>query len=1204
MNRSLGTLLGFLFLPGFLWAQEPAVNCNAKGCQADGQTLVEVRSRGEDEPKQAGHDESSWQANRRVEVGQAEPGRAVVVGRYALQLPNGGVIWASEDPARLTPELNVQAPALVPFASGRISKPVHFSVYSNYGAFIQRLELRVYRADDRDRVAPLVTLKLPGGNITQAEWDGRMRSDVRLREGDQLQYVLRAYGADGVFDETFPNRLQLVSPQDYERGLDISRREAPQALGSLSGEELNQLRASTDIYGNSNLFQQNILIRGSRLRIFGQNLPKDFRLRINGESVPVDLERKFVAEYLLPVGPHKFDVELSDGSQSLYHELATTVTGRYLFLVALADVTLSDGKLSGSIEPLGPEDHFDDFLVEGRLAFYLKGKVQGRYLITAQADTTEREAKDLFDGFFKANPQDVFRRLDPDLYYPVYGDDSTSYRDTDSQGRLYVRVEWDKSQAIFGNFQTDFSGTQYAQYLRSLYGGSLNYRSRATTQLGEARTTVKGFASEAQSALGHSEFIGTGGSLYYLRHTDLLPGSDLVQLEVRDPTTGSTVARLSLQRDLDYEIDNLQGRIILNRPLSQITREAVPTLTRDRPLDGLQNRLLVDYEYVPTGFSHDDLSGGVRLKQWLDEHFALGATYVDEKRAGDDYTLTGADLTVQAGRGTYLKIESSKTESSSAPVFFSDNGGLSFSQLNVFKPSQEGEAHAIEGRMNFRELGWSQRDWSTGAWWRELDSTYSVPRFDQGQDIQEFGADLAGYINEGLRLSARASHAERGSDSLDQALLQAEQRLDDKRRVSAELRQIDQQQGAVQADATLAALRYDQRLGPIDAYVVGQASVARDDAYAANNAGTLGAKYNFGDLSSVGAEYTAGNRGEAAQVNAEYRLGADHTLYGAYTYSTDTTVSDPLFGSSNPGGLTLGQRWRMSSAVNLYNESQWLKSGNEPGITHTFGMDFYPEEGWNLGFALQTGELEALSGTVDRNAASLNGGFSSAATSWASKLEYRRDSGAEERRQWVTTHRVLHKLNESLRLAARLNYADTEDLISNVADARFTELNLGFAYRPWNSARWALFGKYTFLYDLPALGQQDGALAFDQRSQVFALEGTYRFDTHWEGAGKYAHREGEARLGRNAGPWFDTQADFAALQARYRFLKLWNALAEYRWLNVEDGGLKQGALIGVDRDIGPYFRLGAGYNFSDFSDDLTKLGYTYQGWFINAVGRY
>ncbi|MDO9225556.1 MAG: hypothetical protein Q8M09_08550 [Pseudomonadota bacterium] len=37
----------------------------------------------------------------------------------------------------------------------------------------------------------------------------------------------------------------------------------------------------------------------------------------------------------------------------------------------------------------------------------------------------------------------------------------------------------------------------------------------------------------------------------------------------------------------------------------------------------------------------------------------------------------------------------------------------------------------------------------------------------------------------------------------------------------------------------------------------------------------------------------------------------------------------------------------------------------------------------------------------------------------------------------------------------------------------------------------------------------------------------------------------------------------------------------------------------------PYagFKLGAGYNFTDFSDDLTDVSYRSHGWFINLIGK-
>ena len=84
---------------------------------------------------------------------------------------------------------------------------------------------------------------------------------------------------------------------------------------------------------------------------------------------------------------------------------------------------------------------------------------------------------------------------------------------------------------------------------------------------------------------------------------------------------------------------------------------------------------------------------------------------------------------------------------------------------------------------------------------------------------------------------------------------------------------------------------------------------------------------------SLKKEFSLGRSGkrDSASVNAEYRLSDLHALYGSYTHSTDTTSGDPLYGNS-PTGLTLGQRWRISDQVNLFNESQFLKSRQESGI--------------------------------------------------------------------------------------------------------------------------------------------------------------------------------------------------------------------------------------------------------------------------------
>jgi len=47
---------------------------------------------------------------------------------------------------------------------------------------------------------------------------------------------------------------------------------------------------------------------------------------------------------------------------------------------------------------------------------------------------------------------------------------------------------------------------------------------------------------------------------------------------------------------------------------------------------------------------------------------------------------------------------------------------------------------------------------------------------------------------------------------------------------------------------------------------------------------------------------------------------------------------------------------------------------------------------------------------------------------------------------------------------------------------------------------------------------------------------------------------------------------------------------------------RSGLLAVVSRYIGDNLKVGLGYNFTDFSDDLTDLNYDHQGVFLNLTG--
>lgn len=95
-----------------------------------------------------------------------------------------------------------------------------------------------------------------------------------------------------------------------------------------------------------------------------------------------------------------------------------------------------------------------------RAAVYLKGKVKGEYLLTLAYDSDKDTRKQLF--------QDV----DPNAFYPVYGDSSIRGVDAQSSGKLYVRIDNKLSYFLFGDYATADTNParSLSQYSRSLNG--------------------------------------------------------------------------------------------------------------------------------------------------------------------------------------------------------------------------------------------------------------------------------------------------------------------------------------------------------------------------------------------------------------------------------------------------------------------------------------------------------------------------------------------------------------------------------------------------------------------------------------------------------------------------------------------------------------------------------------------------------------
>jgi hypothetical protein len=115
----------------------------------------------------------------------------------------------------------------------------------------------------------------------------------------------------------------------------------------------------------------------------------------------------------------------------------------------------------------------------------------------------------------------------------------------------------------------------------------------------------------------------------------------------------------------------------------------------------------------------------------------------------------------------------------------------------------------------------------------------------------------------------------------------------------------------------------------------------------------------------------------------------------------------------------------------------------------------------------------------------------------------------------------------------------------------------------------------------------------------------YDLTPRWTVGGKYAYRYGQVAQDRNNPEFFGSRAILYVLRADWHFINRWDSLFEVRRLDLPDAeDRRNGVLVGIYRHLGNHIKMGVGYNFSDFSDDLTQLDYQHQGLFINLIGKY
>jgi len=1107
-----------------------------------------------------------------------------------------GAIWASRDVNRIDPEMKITVDNEAVVEGGKIASDVNFSVKTNYGYYVKKWELSVYRGDDINLMAPLKTIEGEDFyNNMDVVWDGVVE-DYNLRGGRQLLFRLKAWDADGNMDVTTTGVIDLVNRKS-----------------DFTLEDFKEEDEDKRTFGQANLMRHNIPVNSGMARFMGTNLVGVDRVVVGKEEYTVEDEKLFIEEYL-PTDRYLVPVKVvyEDGRE-LEYEIYVEIPEKYFLHTGIADMYVGQNYVTKNKEVLAVDDEYDgDIYNRGRMAYFGKGKFSDKLRVTAHMDTRENKVKDMFREMHKSDTNSIFERVEDDTkYYPTYGDESYLKREVNTQGKLYLNVDYDKSSYLWGNYNTGLTATEFSQYNRSLYGAKADFRTRSTTTYGEDRLNLVGFAAEPKALSSHDEFLGTGGSLYFLKHGDIVEGSDKVAVKLVNKTTNITEDIIYLQEGRDYEISSYQGRIILKRPLSDISSDSFGTIIKNNPRDGFENYLVVDYEYIPDDSeSLDNLTFGGRAKGWLNDNIGVGATYVNEEKDTYDYEMKGADLTLRASEGTYITTEFSRSEGTQVDSnFVSLDGGLNFSKIeNPNRDSETGDAFRVSGVLSLYDINqnlFSPYGNDIRAWYQNKDAEYSYASQDDDLSWESYGTEIRLRPTHRLQLKARYTYSEE-KDILDQTVtdseeiqVQGEYALTDNLTVGLEAKHIQELENNELGKGDLVgAMAEYEIVDGTKVYTKAQTTVNSNDEYDDNDLYTIGGETRITEKLRLAAEGSTGDRGHSADATLDYSLNDSSDIYVGYVIEE--------MDDDNKNNIVFGQRSSLSDKVDIYQENQFVDENNGKGRTDSYGIDYEVKEDYKVGMAFQMGKLKKDDEDTERRAISVYQRVEFPRTVVKNKIEYRQDKGNEKIHQYITTNSFRYKWTDEYTLVGKLNYSRTDNDTTDKKEAEFTEAHIGVAYRPIYNDKINFLTKYIYLQDEEKESDRDIDYS-DEKSHIFEFETLYAYNQYWDFGVKTAFKSKKEGFDRESGETINVRSKIylVGLKATYHLMHNWDVFTEYHW-KVDDyeNDLEQGAIVAINRHIGEHFKIGVGYNFSKFDDDLRNDDYNANGWFINMVGKF
>ena len=290
-----------------------------------------------------------------------------------------------------------------------------------------------------------------------------------------------------------------------------------------------------------------------------------------------------------------------------------------LTVVGLVNGSASAMKASGDLTRVADPSSFPDGLTtDGRIAASARGTIDGDYFLTASYDSDRK------------NRDKLFRDLDPDYLYSIYGDNSMLSYDAQTQSPLFVKIEKNQSYLLVGDFNTDLSLQEFTRYNRSLSG--------VKTDIKVGGWDVKAFGSLTDHKVIHNEIRGEGLSGYYnLGGPRYRAGLEKqIRIETRDRYHPEILINGADQsRSRDYVIDYDQGTVFFTQPVPSVDQFGNPVW------------ITVTFEAITDKAS--TYVAGTNVEHSFSENLTVGLSGITEEQSPKNYYLFGANTKYQLG---------------------------------------------------------------------------------------------------------------------------------------------------------------------------------------------------------------------------------------------------------------------------------------------------------------------------------------------------------------------------------------------------------------------------------------------------------------------------------------------------------------------------------------------------------------------------